>query len=241
MAPELLTIPIDDGATTSGRRYSATTRSFATLVLAHGAGAPQTHPFMVRTANDLARRGVDVVTFNFAYTEARRRRPDTNDALERCWARVVAHVRGMVGDARPLFLGGKSMGGRIASQVAANSPERGSGGEAPGRIGDAGKLAGLVFLGYPLHPPGKPEQLRSKHLPAVKAPMLFVQGTRDPFGGPDELVPIVAKLARGTELFPIEGADHSFAVLKRSGVPQEAVYARIADEVVRWMRARLAR
>lgn len=128
------------------------------------------------------------------------------------------------------------MGGRIASQVAATR---------------AFAPAGLVFLGYPLHPPGKPSQLRDKHLADVRAPMFFVQGTRDPFGTPDELLPVVRKLsaearrtqtltgsdgATGTVLYPVEGGDHSHAVLKRGPFSQDQVFGTIADAIVRWMK-----
>jgi predicted alpha/beta-hydrolase family hydrolase len=210
--------------TTRGERVTAlayaarASNARTTLVLAHGAGAPQTHPFLVRMARGITDRGVDVVTFNFAYMEARRGRPDRNDALEACWVDVLAAVRAGHDGVRRLFLGGKSMGGRIASQVAAS--------------GAAGEIAGLVFLGYPLHPPGKPEQLRSAHLPRIRAPMLFVQGTRDAFGTPEELAPVVRGLSAATRVFVIEGGDHSFAVPKKSGATKESVMARVIDEVV---------
>jgi len=187
----------------------------AAFLLAHGAGAGQRHPYMVGLAERLTDRGLPVVTFDFPYTERGGRVPDPAPILEACLAAVYAAAR-----ARrpvPLLAGGKSMGGRIASQAAA---------------GGAIDPPGLVFLGYPLHPPGKPAQRRDKHLPAVKRPMLFVHGTRDPFATPDEIAPLVPKLAAGTRLLPIEGGDHSHAVPKRGGVPQEEVYARIADAIV---------
>jgi len=112
------------------------------------------------------------------------------------------------------------MGGRIASQVAAKTPL---------------DLAGLVFLGYPLHPPGKPDQLRSKHLPSIRAPMLFVQGARDAFGTPDELRPIIRELGTAAELFVIEDGDHSFKVPKKTGIPQQEVHRSILDHVVQWL------
>jgi hypothetical protein len=115
------------------------------------------------------------------------------------------------------------MGGRIASQVAA---------------GDALDVTGLVFLGYPLHPPGKPDQLRAKHLSAIKAPMLFVQGSRDTFGTPDELAPILGKL-KAAELFEVAGGDHSFKVLKRAGVSQEDTYKAVQERIDRWLRQTL--
>jgi len=119
-----------------------------------------------------------------------------------------------------LAIGGKSMGGRIASQVASAG---------------AGDLAGLVFLGYPLHAPGKPEKPRSKHLPLIKSPMLFVQGSRDTFGTAAELRPIVKKLARAT-LHIIESGDHSLKVPKSAG-NQEEVYAAVQDEIARWLKS----
>ena len=135
-------------------------RTGVTLILGHGAGTNQTSGFMVAFANALAERGIDVVTFNFLYSEQRRRIPDPNTRLESCWRAVIETVRDKITfRADQLAIGGKSMGGRIASQVAA---------------GGAGDLAGLVFLGYPLHPPGKPDRLRAAHLRDVKAPMLFV-------------------------------------------------------------------
>jgi predicted alpha/beta-hydrolase family hydrolase len=120
-----------------------------------------------------------------------------------------------------LALGGKSMGGRIASQVAARG------------IGD---LAGLVFLGYPLHPPGRPDRLRAAHLRDVKAPMLFVQGSRDTFGTPAELQPIVSQLAAPADLFVVEGGDHSFKVPKSTGVSQREIHSAIQDRIATWLR-----
>lgn len=194
-------------------------RAGVTLILGHGAGAGQTSGFMVKIATELAARGIDAVTFNFFYTEHGRGIPDKNDVLEACYRAVIETTRAHKKLAKnKLAIGGKSMGGRIASQVAA---------------GGAGDLAGLVFLGYPLHPPGRPEKLRAAHLPAIKAPMLFVQGSRDTFGTPDELRPILKKLP--AKLYIIEGGDHSFKVPKSMG-PQEEVYSKILDEIAEWLR-----
>jgi predicted alpha/beta-hydrolase family hydrolase len=193
------------------------------LVLAHGAGAGQTSPFMVRFASALAARGIDAVTFNFLYTEERRRLPDRNDALEACWRAVIARFGGGISDKRGdrLVIGGKSMGGRIASQVAARAPD---------------SIAGLILLGYPLHPPGKPQQLRVRHLPAIRAPMLFVQGERDAFGTPDELRPVIATLVAPAELTVVTGGDHSFKVPKKLGVAQESIYEQVLDRITQWLR-----
>jgi uncharacterized protein len=193
-----------------------------TLILGHGAGAGQTSDFIVSFATDLAARGIAVVTFDFLYREEGHRIPDPNDKLEACYRAVIEAVRRRVRpDHDPLTIGGKSMGGRIASQVAA------------GGIGD---LAGLVFLGYPLHPPGRPDRLRAAHLSDVKAPMLFIQGSRDAFGTPDELRPIITRTEPPADLYVVEGGDHSFKVPRRSGVTQGDVHRAIGDHVAAWLR-----
>jgi hypothetical protein len=201
-------------------------RAGISLILAHGAGANQTSGFMTRTAGALAVRGIETITFNFVYSEAGRRLPDRNDKLEACWRGIIeAFHKGTIGgnvDRGKLTIGGKSMGGRIASQVAAAEP---------------GAIAGLVLLGYPLHPPGRPDKPRSKHLPAIRAPMLFVQGSRDAFGTPDELAPILATLTAPARLCVVEGGDHSFKVAKKAPHSQDEVYEFILDEIERWLRA----
>jgi uncharacterized protein len=192
-----------------------------TLILGHGAGAGQTSGFMVMAATGLATRGIDAVTFNFPYIEQGRRIPDPKDRLEGCYRAVIDAVRQKRGGHGRLAIGGKSMGGRIASQVAAT--------------GAAG-VAALVFLGYPLHPPGKPDQLRARHLSDIAAPMLFVQGSRDTFGTPDELRPIIKQLKAACELHVVEGGDHSFKVLKRAGVGQDETHQAILDKIAQWLR-----
>ena len=193
------------------------------LILGHGAGAGQGSSFMVSFATALAERGIDTVTFDFLYMAQGRRLPDPKDKLEACYRAVIATAARR--NPGKLAIGGKSMGGRIASQVAAaGAPE----------------VAGLVLLGYPLHPPGKPQQLRDKHLASIKAPMLFVQGARDTFGTPDELRPILAKLKAPAELFEVAGGDHSFKVLKRAGFSQEATYQMVLERIEQWLRQNLA-
>ena len=209
-----------DGVRTSAALYKAA-EGRATLILGHGAGGPQGHPWIVSVAEAIRRRGIDVVTFNFLYMEAKRRTPDRNDTLEKTWLAAIDAVRARSDvPYERLFIGGKSMGGRIATQVAASG---------------ATGLAGLVLLGYPLHPPGNPSRLRSRHLPQVPVPMLFVQGSRDPFGAPAELEPIVSELVAGTRLYVVEGGDHSLAPLKSSGQTLEGVIDRVADEVARFI------
>ncbi len=192
----------------------------ATLILAHGAGAPQTHPFMIDMAKRLAARGIDVVTFDFLYTSKGKRMPDKTDVLVATWHAAIAAVRARSGprDTTRLFCGGKSMGGRIASMVAA---------------ADAGLgLAGLVFLGYPLHPPGKPEARRDEHLPRVAYRMLFVQGARDDFGNEKEMRALVKKLPKA-KLHVVAGGDHSLALAKREGQDaQTAALEEAADAIL---------
>ena len=207
----------------SARIYPAAAPEIgATLLLAHGAGAGQESPFMVGFARALSERGADVVTFNFPYIEQHRRIPDRGPVLESCFRSVIATVREDVASAcEALFIGGKSMGGRIATQAAAADAFL--------------PVNGIVLLGYPLHPPGKLDQLRSKHLPEIRRPMLFVQGTRDAFGTPGELAPILAGLAPPPLIHAIEGGDHSFKISRRNAAAQQAVYAEIQDAIVLWM------
>jgi predicted alpha/beta-hydrolase family hydrolase len=220
MTPESFVVQVAESRTTA-RHYRAKEALAAVVVLAHGAGAPQTHPWMVAMAQALASRGRDVVTFNFLYSEARRRVPDKNAVLEATWRAALEAVRARSDGAHArVFIGGKSMGGRIATQVAAQG---------------AGAIRGLVLLGYPLHPPGRPDKLRAAHLPRVTSPMLFVQGSRDAFGTPDELSPILAPLAdRGTRLFVVQGGDHSLALRRSEGLDRAHVMALVADEIVRF-------
>jgi predicted alpha/beta-hydrolase family hydrolase len=188
-----------DGATTLG----------ALLVLAHGAGAGQTHPFMVRYAEGLAGRGIDVVTFNFPYVDAGRAAPDRAPVLESAFRRVVAAASGRPElRGRKLFIGGKSMGGRMATHVAA-SPPLWPGGAPP--------LAGVVVFGYPLNPPGGPSKRspdRTSHLATIEVPVLVVQGTRDQFGGPPDITAALeategTKATQRFKVLALDGADHS--------------------------------
>jgi predicted alpha/beta-hydrolase family hydrolase len=225
--PERYSLEVAPSERVSAVVYSAPPGSASlSLLLAHGAGANQDSAFMVKFAGAVAARGIEAITFNFVYTEAGRRLPDKNDRLEACWRRIIEASRsGEIGGAHErgrLAIGGKSMGGRIASQIAADGRD---------------DIAGLVFLGYPLHPPGRPDKPRSKHLAAIRAPMLFVQGSRDAFGTPDELAPVLTTLKAPAELCVIEGGDHSFKVAKKAPLPQDKVYDFIFDAVARWLRA----
>jgi predicted alpha/beta-hydrolase family hydrolase len=215
--PSELSVDVGAGAQTTALVYPAEApRIGAALILGHGAGAGQHSSFMTEFASALAALGADLITFNFLYTEQRRKLPDRAPALEACYRAVIDAVRRHVDSARhALFIGGKSMGGRIATQVAAADAQL--------------PLAGLVLLGYPLHPPGRPEKMRDAHLPAITRPMLFVQGSRDGFGTPAELAPILAhEAARG---------DHSFKLPGRDPAKQAAMHDEIQRAIVRWMRA----
>lgn len=197
--------------------YSSDSASCA-IVVAHGAGAGQTSPFMVRTAQGLAARGIHAATFDFDYIVQGKRVPDRPPILEARWRAAIDGARARFEDL-PLFIGGKSMGGRIASQVAAQ---------------DASGIRGLVFLGYPLHPPGRIEQRRDAHLPNIKAPLLFVQGSRDAFGTAEEIRSLLPRLANAT-LHEVPGGDHSFKVAGRGSPKPDAVLNAILDGVAEWM------
>jgi predicted alpha/beta-hydrolase family hydrolase len=267
--PERLIVRVNENDSVTAFLYAASkkVRVGITLILGHGAGSNQLHPFMHLFASGLAERGFDAMTFNFVYMEQGRRVPDPKAKLEACYRAVIeaarAHNR-LKGNR--LVIGGKSMGGRIASQVAAESTgltgltrlskdkqpskevrsktdagderERGEGsgkGSRDDQEPGADDLAGLVFLGYPLHPPGKPEQLRDAHLPQIAAPMLFVQGSRDAFGTADELRSMIKRLHLPATLYAIEGGDHSLKVPKSSPIPQQEIYEAVMNRIAHWL------
>jgi predicted alpha/beta-hydrolase family hydrolase len=180
--------------------YPATGNPAALLVLAHGAGAGQKHPFMVGVARELSGRGVDILTFDFPYMAAGRRVPDRASVLEQAFHDAIAAARQWSRAGR-LFIGGKSMGGRMATHLGAQG---------------ADGLTGIIALGYPLHPPGKPDQLRAAHLPSITVPVLIVQGERDTFGTPAELRPVLATMRAPVTLHVVAGGDHSLAVRRRT-------------------------
>jgi predicted alpha/beta-hydrolase family hydrolase len=192
----------------------------AAFVVAHGAGAGQTSQFMVRAAAGLAARAISTATFDFPYITAGRRIPDRAPVLESAWRDAIDAAR-REWPGLSLFIGGKSMGGRIASHVASQ--------------GGCGPLAGLVFFGYPLHPPGKPQQRRDAHLPAIAEPMIFIQGSNDQFGSAGEIRSLLPSLQRAT-LQEIPGGDHSFKV-PGGKARQDPVIASVLDTAAAWMAA----
>ena len=189
------------------------------LVLAHGAGAGMTHPFLETLAGELAASGVATVRYQFPYMEHRRRAPDSPTVLTATVAAAVTAAAEIAPDL-PLFAGGKSMGGRMTSQAAAE-------GLVPG-------VRGLVFFGFPLHPPNRPGTQRAAHLDRVDVPMLFLQGTRDQFAELDLLRPICDRLGSLATLHTIDGADHSFHVPKRSGRTDLDVLRELVQTLVAW-------
>jgi len=189
------------------------------LVLAHGAGAGMRHPFMEKLAGELAGVGIATLRYQFPYMEGRRRVPDAPAVL---MATVVAAVRAAAEAAPglPLLAGGKSMGGRMTSQAAAQRPLEG--------------VRGLVFFGFPLHPPNQPGTKRADHLAKVAIPMLFLQGTRDTLADLTLLRPVCTKLGSRATLHVIETADHSFHVLKKSGRSDPEVLRELAEKAASW-------
>jgi uncharacterized protein len=163
------------------------------MLVGHGAGAGMDHPFMVGFCEELSSAGVSALRFNFPYLEAGRRSPGSPKDAIAAFVAAFEAATGRTGG-RPVFAGGKSYGGRMASMAAAEGMP----------------AAGLVFLGYPLHAPGKTDQVRDTHLYGLKLPMLFLQGTKDPFADPDVLAGVLRKLGKRATYVPFEGAGHSF-------------------------------
>ncbi|HEX6207528.1 MAG TPA: alpha/beta family hydrolase [Actinomycetota bacterium] len=179
------------------------------LVLAHGAGNDMRTPLFDGLAQGLASRGVATLRFNFPYKEQGRRAPDPERTLRDAWLAAFEHAAAL---SDVVWVGGKSLGGRIASLV----------------VTEGLAAAGIVFVGYPLHPPGKPERIRDAHLPGIEVPMLFLQGTKDPFARWELLEPLVERLPDAT-LHPVDGGDHSFRV--RGQPKDDAATGRALGEV----------
>lgn len=192
----------------------------AFMVLAHGAGAGMRHRFMEQVAVKLAASGVATLRYQFPYMEKRVKRPDSEAVmLDTVCAAIVAAKK--LAGGLPLFAGGKSMGGRMTSLAAARQP-----------LPD---VRGLVFFGFPLHAAGRPGAERGEHLKAIAAPMLFLQGSRDALAELKLLKPLCAQLGKRTELFVLEGGDHSFHMLKTSGRSDEEVLDEAVRKAAEWM------
>lgn len=194
--------------------------AWAAYVLAHGAGAGMRHRFMESIAQSLAERGIATLRYQFPYVEAGARRPDPPGVLEATVRAAVAKARESTPDL-PLIAGGKSLGGRMTSNAMARRPLEG--------------VLGLVFLGFPLHPAKQPGVTRAEHLDRVESPMLFLQGTRDDLADLDLITSVCARLGPRTTLHVVDGADHSFAVLKRSGRSDGEVMEELALTITDWL------
>jgi hypothetical protein len=194
-------------------------------IIAHGAGAGMRHHFLEEISASLAARGVATLRYQFPYMEAGRRRPDSPSVLE-ATVRAAVTKAGDIVPELPVIAGGKSLGGRMTSAAAAAAP--------------LDRVRGLAFLGFPLHPPGQPGTRRADHLDQVDLPMLFLQGTRDAFARLDLITGVCRKLGPRATLHIVDGADHSFGVLKRSGRTSDEVRDELADTTGRWARALVA-
>jgi predicted alpha/beta-hydrolase family hydrolase len=203
---------------TSAIFEAADGQEIATFVCAHGAGGNMLDRSMSGMAKALRARGISMVRFNFLYKERKSGRPDPMPKLEECFAAVVEHTRSEV-DPEKLIIGGRSMGGRAASMMAARDFN----------------CDGLLLFAYPLHPPGQPEKLRDAHLPSIKVPVLCFNGTRDPFCTRELMEAAVAKATTKWDMRWIEGADHSFHVPKSSGRTDSEVLDEMADVAQRWL------
>lgn len=217
MPDKKLRIAVDGSGSISALRTDPAKPARWTFVYAPGAGSNLHDPFGACAARELSSRGITVVRFQFPYQEAGKSGPDRPPVLEATWRAVIEAVRE---PRRKICVGGRSMGGRIASMVAAE-----------GIPVDA-----LALFAYPLHPPGKPENARVEHLPKLKLPTLFVTGTRDAFGAPEELR-AAAKMVRGSQTHFLEGADHGFAVKKSTGRTKDDVFAEAVTTFADWLAA----
>ena len=198
--------------------------AWATYVLAHGAGAGMRHRFMESMAQALAGRGIATLRYQFPYVEAGTRRPDPPGVLEATVRAAVASAGESTPDL-PLVAGGKSLGGRMTSNAMARRPLDG--------------VLGLVFLGFPLHPPKRPGVTRAEHLDRVESPMIFLQGTRDDLADLGLMTSVCNRLGPRASLHVVEGADHSFAVLKRSGRTEAEVMEELTLRLTEWLRTLL--
>jgi predicted alpha/beta-hydrolase family hydrolase len=214
-------IAVDDATRVSGILI-APRESAACLVVAHGAGAGMQHPFMANLANDLAALRIATLRYQFPYMERRGRRPDM-PAVCHATVRAAVMAAAALAPSLPLIAGGKSFGGRMTSQAQAISP--------------LPAVRGLVFLGFPLHPPKQPSDTRGEHLAQVQIPMLFLQGSRDTYAEPGLLDPLVKRLGGRATLCVLGDADHSFHVPARSSKSDGLINAEMLEALANWVQA----
>ncbi len=215
----MLTIPVDESHSVSGLVLSPE-QATACYVLAHGAGAGMTHPFMEAVAKGLFDRRIATLRYQFPFMEQGSKRPD-RPALAQTTVRAAVGMAARLHPSLPLFAGGKSFGGRMTSQAQAEAP--------------LPSVRGLIFLGFPLHAIKKPSTARAEHLAAIKVPLLFLQGTRDSLAEISILAPMVESLGKNATLITTEGADHSFHVPARSGRSDAEVLAALLDALAAWI------
>ena len=212
------TIPVGDEMTSAIYDPAPNGDTSTVFVCAHGAGGNMADKSMIAVTRALAARGLSTVRFNFLYKEKRSSRPDPMPKLKDTTTAVVERARAEL-EPRMLIIGGRSMGGRAASMLAA----------------DGFDCSGLLLLAYPLHPPGKPDQLRDAHLPSIRVPVLCVNGTRDPFCTPELMKRVLARVTAPWEMVWLDGADHSFHVLKSSGKTDAQIMTEVADAAETWV------
>lgn len=213
---ENFNIPYKDGVLSA--LWDPATEAQAVLILAHGAGAGKAHPFMTGFAQSFSELGISVLRFNFPYMDAGKKFPDRAPLAIDVWNTVYDWVLAKLANGRPVFASGKSFGGRMASLM----------------VSEGRSVPGLVFLGYPLHAPKKTEKLRDEHLYGFDSPLLFLQGTRDPFAEADLLQNVVTRLGERATLHWVEGGDHSFKTA-RSGRTVAEDGAQLAEPVARFI------
>jgi predicted alpha/beta-hydrolase family hydrolase len=218
-APEPISIPLNDSQRVSGLLQTPAAAK-ACYVLAHGAGAGMTHPFMTSIADGLVQRGIATLRYQFPYMEQKSKRPDA-PKLAQATVRAAVLEASRLFPQLPLFAGGKSFGGRMSSQAQAAAP-------LPG-------VCGLIFLGFPLHPPGRPSDERGQHLFEVQVPMLFLQGTRDELAVLELLQRLAQRLGPRATLKLFQDADHSFHVPARSGRKDAEVRVELLDTLADWL------
>jgi len=212
------TIPVGNETTSAIYDAAPNGDTSTVFVCAHGAGGNMADKSMIAVTRALAARGLSTVRFNFLYKEKRSSRPDPMPKLKDTTTAVVERARAEL-DPRTLIIGGRSMGGRAASMLAA----------------DGFDCSGLLLLAYPLHPPGNPDQLRDAHMPSIRVPVLCVNGTRDPFCTPELMKRVLERVTTPWEMLWLDGADHSFHVLKSSGKTDAQVMTEVADAAEKWV------
>ncbi len=222
---EPITIAVNEAGRVSGLLQTPS-EARACYVLAHGAGAGMDHPFLATVAAELAKRRIATLRYQFPYMERRAKRPDPPQLAQATVRAAVSLARDLVPDL-PLIAGGKSFGGRMTSQAQATAP--------------LGGVRGLAFLGFPLHPAGRPSQDRAKHLFDVQIPMLFLQGTRDTLASLEQLEPLCEALGGRATLNLFADADHSFHVPARTGRKDAQVLGDVLDALAAWLDGVIAR